>query len=243
MTSNKKILGLITARGGSKGIPGKNIKPLLGKPLIAWTIEAAKEAAVFDRIILSTDDEDIAGIARELGCEVPFMRPPELATDTAGHLGVIAHALAWLRDHERYEPEYTMLMQPTSPTRRAYHIKEAVALAHAHPEADSVLSVARVPDSYNSQKTMIIDNGSLRLINGAPIYKRVARRQDLRFEFYSTGMLYLFKSKLLEQPDPNFYGERTLPYEVDPKYTIDIDEPSDWPIAEAKMKELGSVTA
>src|SRR3989344_5697715 len=104
--AGKKILGIITARGGSKGIAGKNVKPLLGKPLIAYTIEAAKKSGVFDRLILSTDDEEIARVAREYGCEVPFMRPSELAQDTTPHLPVVQHAVEWLREHEKYSPDY-----------------------------------------------------------------------------------------------------------------------------------------
>ena len=130
-----KILGVITARGGSKGIPGKNIKPFLGKPLIAYTIEAAKKSGVFDpavggtsRLILSTDDPEIAEVAKKYGCEVPFMRPKELAEDKSAHLPVMQHAVQWLKDNENYQPDYVMILQPTSPLRQPFHIKEAVEL-------------------------------------------------------------------------------------------------------------------
>src|SRR3989338_3168404 len=108
-----KILGVITARGGSKGIPGKNIKSLLGKPLIAYTIEAAKKSGVFDpavggasRLILSTDDPEIAEVAKKYGCEVPFLRPKELARDETPHLLVLQHAVQWLKENENYKPDY-----------------------------------------------------------------------------------------------------------------------------------------
>src|SRR3990167_5792850 len=132
-----KILGVITARGGSKGIPGKNIKSLLGKPLIVYTIEAAKASGVFDpaaggasRLILSTDDPSIAEVAKKYSCEVPFMRPKieELAGDKATHLEVMKHAISWLKEKENYHPDYTMILQPTSPMRKPEHIKEAVEL-------------------------------------------------------------------------------------------------------------------
>src|SRR3989344_694173 len=110
-----KFLGVITARGGSKGIPGKNIKPMLGKPLIAYTIEAALASQVFDRLIISTDDPEIARVAKEHGCEAPFMRPPELAEDKTPHLPVMRHAVEWLKDNEGYSPDYAMILQPTSP--------------------------------------------------------------------------------------------------------------------------------
>lgn len=233
------ILGLITARGGSKGISGKNIKELAGKPLIAWTIEAAQSAGVFDRIILSSDDVSIQNVARTYGCEVPFLRPAELASDTAGHVEVVVHALEWLREQEGYTPEYVMLLQPTSPTRQDFHIREAVEQVREHPDADSVLSVAYVPNSYNSKKTMALVDGYLRLVHtGEPIYKRVARRQNLQNEYYSTGLIYLCKTSLLLGDNPNLYGDKTVPYVIDQRYVLDIDEPSDWDTAEQAMKVL-----
>ena len=123
-----KVLGIITARGGSKGIPGKNIKSLLGKPLISYTIEEAKKSGVFDRLILSTDSEEIAEVAKKYNCEVPFIRPVELAEDQVSHLPVIQHAVTWLKNKENYYPDYIMILQPTSPLRRDFHIKEAVDL-------------------------------------------------------------------------------------------------------------------
>src|SRR3989338_1201278 len=121
-----KILGIIPARGGSKSIPRKNIKPLGGKPLIAWTIDAAEQAAVFDRIILTTDDEKIAAVGKQRGIEVPFLRPKELAEDATPTLPVLQHAVQWLKEHEQYEPDAIMLLQPTAPFRQASHIQEAV---------------------------------------------------------------------------------------------------------------------
>lgn len=235
-----KILGVITARGGSKGIPGKNIKPLLRKPLIAYTIEAALQSSVLDRLILSTDDPAIAEVAKQYGCEVPFMRPAELAQDKTPHLPVMQHAVQWLKDNEGYAPDYTMILQPTSPLRQPSHIKEAVELIQASG-ADSVISVSEVPENFNSHKTMIIgEGGILKLINppGAPIYRRIARRQDLPKEYWSTGMIYLFKTDLLFGVNPNLYGEKTAPLVIDKKYVIDINVPEDWTAAEAALKSL-----
>jgi len=126
-----RVLGVVTARAGSKGIPGKNVKLLAGKPLILHTIESAKASGAFDRIILSTDDDVAASIAREHGCEVPFMRPAKLCTDTTPHLPVMDHALRWLRDHDRYIPELVMTLLPTSPLRQpaqAVHIQVIVVI-------------------------------------------------------------------------------------------------------------------
>lgn len=233
-----KILGIITARGGSKGIPGKNIKSLLGKPLIAYTIEAAKASGIFDRLILSTDDAQIAEVAKSHGCEVPFMRPAELADDKAAHVPVVQHAVQWLKEHEEYEPDYVMILQPTAPLRQAFHIKEAAELIEK-TGADSVLSVAEIPSHYSTHKAMMKNNeGMLILVNGNPVRKRVARRQDLAETYWSVGSIYLFKPHLLFGDEPNFYGDRVAPYVMDAKYIADIDVPEDWERAERAMKKL-----
>ena len=234
-----KILGVITARGGSKGIPGKNIKALLGKPLISYTIEAAQKSGVLDRVILSTDDPAIAEVAKSFGCEVPFMRPSELAQDHVSHLPVMQHTLKWLEDEEGYKPDYVMILQPTSPLRQSFHIKEAVNLV-SETGADSVLSVAEIPENFSPHKAMVVDeNGFLVLSNGNPVYKRTARRQDLPKTHWSVGMIYLFKTSLLfDSDEPNFYGKKVAPYLVDQKYVIDINVPEDWEMAERALQKL-----
>ena len=233
----KKFLGVITARGGSKGIPGKNIKPLLGKPLIVYTIEAAQKSGVLDRLILSTDDPKIAEVAKQYGCEVPFMRPQELATDTASHLEVMRHAVQWLKDKEGYYPEYTAILQPTSPMRQHYHLREAVNLI-LKTGADSILSVAKLPEEFSQYKAMMLDKeGYLRLTTGEPIYKRVARRQEVVPNYYSAGIIYLFRTDLLfDTQNPNFYGNKVVPYIVEEKYAVDINTPADWQRAETIMR-------
>ena len=233
-----KVLGVITARGGSKGIPGKNIKPLLGKPLIAYTIEAAQKSNALDRLILSTDDPAIAEVAKKYGCEVPFLRPKELAEDKSAHLPVMQHAVKWLKENENYVPDYVMILQPTSPLRQPEHIKEAVDLI-SKTGVDSVLSVSEVPENFNSNKTMTVNNdGILRLLNSNPVYKRIARRQDLPREYWSVGSVYLFKTDLLFGAEPNFYGEKTIPLIIDKKYVVDINVPEDWEQAEKAMRTL-----
>lgn len=235
-----KILGVITARGGSKGIPGKNIKPLLGKPLIAHTIEAAKASGVVDRLILSTDDPAIAEVAKQYGCEVPFMRPAEIADDKSAHLPVLQHAVKALKEKDGYEPDYVLLLQPTSPLRQAFHIKEAAELIKKSG-ADSVLSVAEIPENYHHRKAMFTnESGVLRLVGSdRPIHERVARRQDLEKSYWSVGSIYLFKTGLLSDPvKPNFYGEKTMPLPIDARYCVDINVPADWEAAEEALKRL-----
>src|SRR5262245_47326141 len=137
-----RVLGIITARGGSKGIPGKNLKLLGGRPLIDFTIDAANDTPL-DRLILSTEDPRIADAARNLGCEVPFMRPPELARDETAHLPVIVHAAKWMRDHANYVADVVLTLQPTSPLRSSADIAAALRMLELSG-ADSVVSVNEV---------------------------------------------------------------------------------------------------
>ncbi len=234
-----KVLGLITARGGSKGLPGKNIKLLDGVPLIGHTIKSALESRAFDRLILSCDDQKIIEVAESFGCEAPFVRPAEFATDTATHLSVLAHAVNWLTSNQQYQPDYVMILQPTAPLRQAFHICEAIELI-ASTGADSVISVVEVPKPYNPFNQMIKDReGRLRLcFTDQPIYRRTGRRQEYPTTYHSVGLIYLFKSSLLTQPEPNLYGEATLPYLIDEKYIADIDTLSDWKVAEQKLEAL-----
>ncbi|MBI4992218.1 MAG: acylneuraminate cytidylyltransferase family protein [Candidatus Harrisonbacteria bacterium] len=233
-----KVLGVITARGGSKGVPGKNIKLLSGKPLIAYTIAAAKNSGILDRLILSTDDSSIAAVAKKCGCEVPFMRPKEIAQDETSHLPVIQHAVQWLKDNENYWPDYVMILQPTSPLRQAFHIKEAADLI-VKSGADSVLSVAEIPENFSPYKAMVVENGELRLFNGNPVRKRMARRQDLGKTYWSIGSIYLFRTELLfDKNEPNFYGDKVMPYVIEDKYLVDINVPEDWEKAERALNNL-----
>lgn len=235
----KKILGVITARGGSKGIPRKNIKLLAGKPLIVYTIEAARQSGIFDRLILSTDDEEIAAVARLHGCEVPFMRPAELAEDRTPHLPVLQHAVAYLREHENYEPDAVMILQPTAPLRRAEHIREAVELFEKN-DADSVVSVCEVPGHHSPhwQLTMDDKNALKIFTTGAPLSDLVHRRQDLPKTYARNGAVYLFKTNLLFHPEhPSVYGLRTIAYVMEPESSINIDGMDDWARAELALKK------
>lgn len=231
-----KILGVITARGGSKGIPGKNIKLLAGKPLIAYTISAAKEAGVFDRIILSTDDEKIAAVARGYGCETPFMRSPELARDDTPHVAVLQRAVQWLRQQEQYHSDGVMILQPTAPLRRPVHIQEAVALFQK-TGADSVVSVSAVPGHYNPHWQFIMSgNGRMKIFTGEPFSRIIPRRQDLPRAYARNGAIYLFKTDFLFDPNaPSFYGADVVGYVMDGKYSVNIDTMDDWEKAERML--------
>src|SRR3989344_1610132 len=186
-----KVLGVITARGGSKSIPRKNIKDLAGKPLIAYTIEAAHKSGVFDRVILSTDDQEIADVAKRFGCEVPFMRPAELAEDTTPHLPVMQHAVRWLKENQGYESDYVAILQPTAPLRQSFHFKEALELLK-RLEADSVVSVIEIPGHFHPLWAMKINKHSLGTlyVSDEPFRKRPKRRQDLAKAYAPSGSLY-----------------------------------------------------
>ncbi len=232
--SRLRILGVVTARAGSKAIPGKNTRLLAGQPLITYTIDAARASGVFDRLILSTDDPRASAIARERGCEVPFMRPPALAADDTPHLPVMQHALTWLRDHEHYAPDWVMILQPTSPLRQPRHMCEAVDLGVA-AGADSVVSVDAIPAHFNPMRVVTIDaDGWARLfVGGLPVKRRPARRQDLPAAWVLNGAIYLFRTALLFDPvEPSLYGDKVAAYRMAPPYGFNIDEPEDWTTAE-----------
>jgi CMP-N,N'-diacetyllegionaminic acid synthase len=232
--SGVTVLGVVTARAGSKGIPGKNTRLLAGQPLITYTIEAAQASGVLDRLILSTDDPHAAAIARERGCDVPFMRPPALAADDTPHLPVMQHALTWLRDHDRYVPDWVMILQPTSPLRQPRHIREAVDLGVALA-ADSVVSVDEIPAHFNPMRVVTIDaHGWARLLVGdMPVKRRPPRRQSMPAAWVLNGAIYLFRTEVLFDPiEPNLYGDKVAAYRMSPPYGFNIDEPDDWATAE-----------
>jgi CMP-N,N'-diacetyllegionaminic acid synthase len=236
VTSKPTVLGVVTARAGSKGIPGKNTRRLAGKPLIAYTIESALASGAFDRLILSTDDDEAARIARELGCEVPFIRPAELSADDTPHLPVMQHAVAWMRDEQGYEPDWVMILMPTSPLRKPVHIVESVALA-LQSGADSVVSVDEIPAHFNPRRAVTIDKGGWArlLVGDRPVKHRPVRRQDLPQAWVFNGAIYLFRTSLLTDPDePSLYGDRVAAYVMPAPYGSNIDDPEDW----AKVERL-----
>ena len=236
------VLGVVTARAGSKAIPGKNTRLLGGKPLIAHTIDAARESGVFDRLILSTDDDQAAAIARARGCEVPFMRPAHLAADDTPHLPVMQHALTWLRDHHRYTPDWVMILLPTSPLRQPVHIREAVDLAVASG-ADSVVGVDELPPHYNPMRIVTIDDhGWARLfVGGKPVKRRSGRRQDMPRAWVLNGAVYLFRTSVLFDPiEPSLYGDKVAAYKMSPPYGLNIDDPDDWAIAERALNRTAA---
>lgn len=185
-----EIIGLIAARGGSKSVPKKNIKLLAGKPLIAWTIEVALQCKELSRTIVSTDDEEIARVARHWGAEVPFMRPVELAADDSSSISVVLHAIGWMKENEGVCPDYVMLLQPTSPFRTSEDIKQSVALAKKH-QATAVVGVCEA-ERHPYLCKRILDNGTLGDFMTTEM--KYLRRQDLPLAYVVNGAIYLNKT-------------------------------------------------
>ena len=228
-----RVLGVVTARGGSKGIPGKNMKRLAGQPLIWHTLQSAAASSVFDRVIVSTDDHAIANYARVNGCEVPFIRPAELAQDDTPHLPVLQHAVTWLKEQDGYRPDAVMILQPTSPLRRAEDIREAIRLLET-TGADSVLTVSAVSTHVHPLRMLrVAEDGTARLyVSGAPIRDRVNRRQDLPPAWLMNGQIYVFRTGVLDGPHSSLYGERTVALPVPAPYDTSLDDLEDWDVAE-----------
>lgn len=226
-----RVLGLIPARGGSKGVPRKNIKPLAGKPLLAYTAEAALAARHLTRVMLSTEDEEIAAVGRTCGLDVPFLRPAELAQDTTPSLPVVQHALRWLREQgETFDA--LCLLQPTNPLRRAADIDACLALFAAQ-QADTVFTVLRVPAEHNPHWVYFkTDDGSLQLNTGeaAPI----PRRQDLPIAYHREGSVYVTRTEIVLEQN-SLYGARVLGFEIDPAHSVNIDTLADWQRAEEML--------
>ena len=221
MYKQRSILALITARGGSKGIPGKNIKPLAGKPLVNWTIEAAKGCHYIDRLIISTDDQAIADVAKAAGCEVPFMRPAHLATDTAGSMDVIMHAL----DNVAPQYDYVLLLQPTSPFRTTEHINEIIEQA-LDTDSEMMISVAKL--KKHPAFMYQLSDGYLQSF--VPT-KLQARRQDMPNAYEHNGALYLAKTDYL-RAEKTYNANLAKPYEMQGYANLDLDELDDWAWAE-----------
>ena len=227
MVGKLEVLALIPARGGSKGVPRKNIRDFAGAPLIAYSIAAALQAELITRVIVSTDDEEIAAVAREWGAETPFLRPSELAQDDTTDLPVFEHALQWLRENENYQPGIVIQLRPTSPIRPVGLLDEAIKKLLEHPEANCVRGV--VPSGQNPFKMWRIGgNGQLEPLLSLPNMKEPynAPRQELPKTYWQTGHVDVIRaSTILEKG--SLTGDIILPILIDPRYTVDIDTPSD----------------
>ncbi len=219
-----EILGLTPARGGSKGVPRKNLALLDGKPLIAHTALAALESKLLTRRLVTTDDPEILETATAWGLEGPFLRPAALAQDDTPALPVIQHAVRWLEEHEGYVPDYICLLQPTSPLRTARHIDEAMS-ALVHSQADSVVSVVQAPHNMTPVSIMQLREGLLVPFMPRDETENLRQRKPV-FYARNGAAIYGFTRRCLVEKR-SLYGDAILPYEMQPDESVDVDEPFD----------------
>lgn len=229
MFKGKKILAIIPARSGSKGLPRKNIMPLSGKPLIAWTIEAALKAKRLDRILVSTDDEYIAGIARRYGAEAPFLRPKRLATDNARGIDVILHAANWASKHGT-DYDLIMVLQPTSPARTSGDIDSAIGPLFKK-NVTAVVSVCEMEHSHCCCGTLFLGG---RMSGFEALERAPANRQELPVLYRINGAIYLARLDFLIK-QKCFFGKNTFAYIMPQARSIDIDTEIDFKLAEVLL--------
>lgn len=225
------VIALIVARGGSKGIPRKNLRFVAGRPLIAWSIESALRSPTLSRVLVSTEDEEIAGVAREWGAEVPFMRPSELAGDTTPAIDVALHALHWLADREDRRPAYLMLLQPTSPLRTPEDIGEACRIADTSA-APAVVSVVRAP-SHPFLCKRVTEKGLLEDFSSVPQVD--LRRQVLPAAYALNGAIYLSRNRSLREYG-TFLPAGTAAYVMPAERSLDVDTPWDLQVADLALR-------
>jgi CMP-N-acetylneuraminic acid synthetase len=231
------VVAIIPARGGSKGIPRKNVVDVGGRPLIAYSIDHAKASRHVDRVIVSTDDEQIAAVARAYGAEVPFRRPDELAGDTVLDLPVFEHALRWLEEHEGDRPDIIVHLRPTAPLRPAGQIDAMIELLQSHDDADSVRSVSR-PGPHPWRMFTIAEDGFLRPLVTEHAQPYLLRRQELPEVYWYNAVTDVTRRRTIFEKH-SMTGDRILPYVIESRYVVDIDEPEDLVIAAVKLAHFG----
>lgn len=234
MINNKKILAIIPSRGGSKGIPRKNIKELNGKPLIEYTINTAKKSKYIDKLIVSTEDKEIAEISEKFGADIPFLRPAELALDDTPGIDPIIHSINWFNE-KGTSFDYVICIQCTSPFRKTEQIDEAIEILERE-NSDSIVSVCESEVNPNWMKK--VENGEMKdYLSNIPFY---ARRQDMPKVYRLNGAIYIAKTEFLLN-NKNWYNEKTLAYLMDRLSSVDIDDMLDFKFAEFLMKEYENV--
>jgi N-acylneuraminate cytidylyltransferase/CMP-N,N'-diacetyllegionaminic acid synthase len=235
MINDKKILSVIPARGGSKGLLKKNIKQLAGKPLVQWPIDAANNSSYIDRVIVSTDDIEIAEIAKNCGAELPFMRPSHLAEDTSSTYSVIEHAINQLKKNNE-DFDYIILLEPTSPLTTHKDIDNAIkTLDRKSDVADSIVGVSKVESTHPIFDVIINEKGFCEPYLGKQLHN--VRRQDIDEVFFHDGTLYISKLKQYLE-NKTFYNKNTLPY-LTPKWkSFEVDDIVDFLCIEAILNNI-----
>jgi CMP-N,N'-diacetyllegionaminic acid synthase len=237
MINGKRIIAIIPARGESKGLPGKNIKELCGKPLIAWTIEAGLGSQYIDEVVVSTDSEEITRVARTFGASVPFYRPADLSGDTATSFDVVKHALSFYKDELHKEFDYVLMLEPTSPLRDKVDIDSAIEQLLSNPQASAIVGICKT-ESQNPAFLAKKSNTNC-LVGYENKDMRVLRRQEISDVYFFEGSVYISHTETL-LTRKTFYHECTLGYEVPKWKSPEIDDMDDFVIVEALMKFKGN---
>lgn len=240
MIDGKRVLALVPARRGSKGLPMKNIRPLQGKPLLAWPIEAARASRYVDRVVISTDDAEFAALATAAGADAPFLRPAELASDTAPSIDFILHAIETLEAvGDRYD--YLVLLEPTSPLTESHDVDAALeALVERRADADAIVGVSALVSTHPAFAVRLDAKGLARPF-AAPSFGRLPRRQDIEPLYSLDGSLYASTIEALRR-ERGFCHERTLPY-VTPRYkSFEVDDLVDFICIEALLAQRHTIT-
>lgn len=230
-----KILAIVPARGGSKSVPRKNIAPIAGKPLLAYTIEEALKVSGITDLVLSTDDEEIAAVGRALGAQVPFLRPAELATDHAQSAPVLKHCLLHMEASRGEQYDAVLMLQPTTPLRRAHHIERAISMMSTNL-CDSVVSVVSVEGNHPFRMKRLIGERLINYIEQG--FEDMRPRQVLPPVYIRNGAIYLSRRTVVAELD-RIVGEHCLGFEMPVDESVNIDDRLDFKMAEILLQEEG----
>lgn len=233
MYKDKKVLAIITARGGSKGLPKKNIKPLNEKPLIGWTLEQAKNCPYIDEIFVSTDCKEIAAVCEDFGVNVPFLRPDELAVDTSSSMDVVEHVVNSL-EKENKTFDYILLLEPTSPLRKKDDLKNAIEKVINNKNADGIISLGEV----HMEHPMIIKKVTEdeKIVPYIEDVKKITQRQQADKAYFPYGVVYMVKTSVFREKKM-FYTDNVIPYFIERWQNYEIDDIYDFLCIEAILKE------
>ena len=236
MYKGKKIILTILARGGSKGLPNKNIKPMLGKPLLAYTIGHAKKSKIVDKIVVSTDDKAITKVAKDFGVETPFLRPKKFAQDNSPSADAVLHAIDWFKRDKGEEFDIVVLLEPTSPLRKREDVDRAIKLfINNYKKADTLLCLGAIhSDTEHPFGAKTVDDGYIKpfISDGISFYQR----QQLPIAYGVYGGIYIAKINRYRETK-SFLTDKTIPYFVERWQEFEIDDYIDWVCVEAVMKE------
>lgn len=234
MFKEKRILAIIPARGGSKGLPNKNIKLLNGKPLIAWTILKAINSKYIDEVFVTTDSKEIAAVSEEFGVKVPFLRPDELASDTASSMDVVEHVISHYKSQSVFF-DYIVLLEPTSPLRKDDDLDNAIKLCILDESADGIISVGEV----HMEHPMIIKKISKnnRITSYIENVKKITQRQQADKAYFPYGVIYMIKCEVFEK-QKLFYTNNIIPYFIERWQNYEVDDIYDFIAIEAILKNM-----